>query len=329
LELYRGDILVLDTWGGTGSRGAIFRVDPSTGARVLLSDFGVSVNQYLQSTGFAVEASGQILVIAPHAGTGRNGALYRVNPSTGALTLLSDFGVGTNQIAEPYGVAVEASGQILVLAPGAGTGGYSALFRVDPSTGARALLSDFGVGANQKVWVFGMAVEPSGQILVISPDTGPDGRGAVFRVDPSTGARALLSDFGVGANKGIDPWRVAVEPSGQILVIDLRAGTGNKGALFRVDPSTGARALLSDFGVGANQGGVPYDVAVRPRLKRYSALVLDLEGGTRAHALFRVDLFTGARKILSDFGDGTNQGDDPICVAVVPLRAWRYMAVKH
>ena len=46
--------------------------------------------------------------------------------------------------------------------------------------------------------------------------------------------------------------------TGDILVIDPDAGTGDKGALFRVNPSTGARTVLSDFGSGDNQGAYPY-----------------------------------------------------------------------
>lgn len=39
---------------------------------------------------------------------------------------------------------------------------------------------------------------------------------------------------------------------GNILVIDINAGAGGRGALFRVDPTTGARTVLSDFGSGDN-----------------------------------------------------------------------------
>lgn len=49
-----------------------------------------------------------------------------------------------------------------------------------------------------------------------------------------------------------------------ILVIDPSAGTGLLGALFRVDPTTGNRTLLSDFG-NAGQGPLgsnPLGVAV-------------------------------------------------------------------
>ena len=77
-----------------------------------------------------------------------------------------------------------------------------------------------------------MAVESNGTLLVVDNDAGTNTQGALFRVDPVTGARSLLSDFGVGPNQGDDPRGVAVEASGAILVIDRSAGTGARGALF-------------------------------------------------------------------------------------------------
>lgn len=41
---------------------------------------------------------------------------------------------------------------------------------------------------------------------------------------------------------------------GQIFVIDFSAGTDTRGALFRVNPVTGVRTLLSDFGVASVPG---------------------------------------------------------------------------
>ena len=132
------------------------------------------------------------------------------------------------------------------------TGGMGALFRVNPTTGERTILSDFSVGANQGCWPFGVAVERSGKILVVDPCAN-----VLFRVDPTTGSRTILSDFNVGANQGVDPVDVAVESSGNILVVDATAKL-----LFRIDPITGERTVLSDFGVGDNQGVEPWGVAV-------------------------------------------------------------------
>jgi hypothetical protein len=97
---------------------------------------------------------------------------------------------------------------------------------------------------------------------VIDLSAGTGGKGALFRVDPVSGARTVLSDFGSGPNQGHTPFDIAVESNSQILVIDPDAGTGGKGALFRVDPVSGARTVLSDFGSGPNQGDSPFGVAV-------------------------------------------------------------------
>ncbi|MGH8476923.1 MAG: hypothetical protein ACRER2_14340, partial [Methylococcales bacterium] len=49
-----------------------------------------------------------------------------------------------------------------------------------------------------------------------------------------------------------------VDPAGALLVVDFDAGTGLNGALFRVDPAGGNRTLLSDFG-DAGQGPLGVD----------------------------------------------------------------------
>ena len=89
------------------------------------------------SQAYAQLAAGDSLVVDHSGGTGSNGALFRVNPTTGARTLLSDFGNAAQgpQGSNPDGVAVEASGSVLVIDQSAGTNGDGALFRVDPSTG--------------------------------------------------------------------------------------------------------------------------------------------------------------------------------------------------
>jgi hypothetical protein len=176
-----------------------------------------------------------------------------------AMWVLTGFSVAQAQSIPDAPLAID---------PTAGTYQWGALFRVDPTTGQRTLLSDFGntdqgpTGGHP----FGVAVEVSGAIVVINPDAGTNFRGALFRVDSTTGQRTLLSDFGNTAQGplGADPARGAVAGSGAILVIDFNAGTDGRGVLFRVDPTTGQRTLLSDFGNTAQGplGADPFDVAL-------------------------------------------------------------------
>ena len=94
------------------------------------------------------------------------------------------------------------------------------------------------------------------KILVVDPEAGTGNHGAVFEVD-ELGNREILSDFGSVRQgpRGTNPVALAVQPGGLILVVDPSAGTGKRGALFAVDPETGLRRIVSDFGKAA-QGPV-------------------------------------------------------------------------
>ena len=205
-------------------------------------------------------------MVDPDAGTNGQGALFRVDNATGARTLLSDFGqAGQGPTgASPTGVAVDTvtSGSIVVVDPGAGTNGQGGLFAVDAATGARTLLSDFGspgqgptgnspTGVSLDLFNSGLAV--------VDPDAGTGLLGALFLVDPVTGARTLFSDFGNPAQGPTGDSPVGVDFQNGPAVIDSQAGTGGHGALFVPDPATGERRILSDFG-DATQG----PLGVRP-----------------------------------------------------------------
>ena len=101
-----------------------------------------------------------------------------------------------------------------------------------------------------------------GDILVVDPDVPPVSTAELFRVDPQSGARSVLSNFGTS-----NPNAVAVEANGNILVTDNAGGTDPSGGtnewgtLYRIsrDPVTGdlVRTVVTDFGVGPNAGHNP------------------------------------------------------------------------
>jgi sugar lactone lactonase YvrE len=319
-----GDILVVDTDASPGSRAVLFQVDPQTGARTVIHDFGGS-----NPTAVAVEADGGILVTDPDAGTDPSGgasewgALYRLvpDPGTGELvrTILTDFGVGDSTGRNPRAVTVEADGQILVVNGNGGTANRAVLVRIDPPTGDRRIVTDFGNDQQGPLGIDprGVAVEADGQILVIDAQAGTSGAGELVRIDPRTGVRTTLSNFGAGANPGSNPSSVAVEASGQILVTDEgHPSTTPLGLLFRVDPRDGSRVVLSNFNSGDDTGREPEGVALEADGQ---ILVVDKHAGPfNRGLLFRVDPAIGAREVVSDFGAGADQGGDPLAVAVMP-----------
>ena len=327
-QMEAGDVLVVDNDVPPVSSGVLFNIDPQTGARTVLSDFGAG-----NPSAVAVEPDGEVLVTDPDAGTDPTGgtsewgALYRLSPDpvTGAVSrsILTDFGTGAGTGRTPRAVAVEPDGGILVINGSGGTGNRALLVRVDPISGARAVVSDFGNAGQGSLGVEprGVALEADGRILVIDAQAGiggaGSGQGELVRVDPQTGMRTSVSNFGAGANPGSNPTSLAVEEDGQVLVTDEgHPSTVPLGLLFRVDPQSGSRSILSDFNTGANTGREPEGVALEEDGR---ILVVDKHAGPLTRGmLFRVDPGTGARTVVSDFGAGANQGGDPLALAVVP-----------
>ncbi len=318
-----GSVFVVDRNGGTNAQGALFRIDGSTGERILLSDFGDASQGATGADPQDVAlGTGRIWVVDPNAGTGGNGALFSVDPATGARGLVSDFGgAGGAPGADPAGVEVAPTGEVLVADRGVGGGG--ALFSVNPSTGARTVLSNFAAGAQGPLGIdpSSVAVTPAGTVVVVDRA----GSGRLFWVDPATGNRTVLDDMGAGSPAGGDPIGVALTADGQILTGHRAGGTSGMGALLRVDPATGVRTTVSDFGQAAQGplGSEPSGVAVVPEvLQAGDVWVVDDQAGTDSGgALFRVDATTGERLLVSDFGSGANQGVDPSGLAITSAGA--------
>jgi hypothetical protein len=331
VALGRRGILVTDKDAGTNQHGAVFLVDPVTGGRTILSDFGDSAQGPTgeSPTDITRGVGGEILIMDPDGGTdipmdgktGGNGALFKLDQATGHRILLSDFGdagqgpTGVN----PGGVSLGTAGFALVADTEAGTGGLGTLFKVDYLTGARTVLSSFGnmgqgaVGADP----FFVTLAATGGILVTDYNGGTDipldghtgGNGALFSVNPTNGTRTLLSDFGDPAKgpTGVDPVGVAIVPltrPGDIMVISPFSGTSAAGELLAVNPATGSRVRVSDFG-NAFQGPYGNDPVDLAQGTEGDILVVDSNVNSNYGALFRVNPVNGARTLLSGFNDPT------------------------
>lgn len=253
-------------------------------------------------------AAAAALVADPGAGTGFRGAILAVDLATGQRTVLSDFG---DPAQEPLGlnmrgVAVAPDGSLLVTDPFVGSSGLGALFAVDPASGVRILLSDFGDPAQGPVGSFpiGVAVGAAGPALVVDSQAG-----ALFAVDLGTGQRSVLSDFGDPGQGplGQTPVRVALDPAtGAIWVADSDAGSGSFGALFRVDPQSGDRLLVSDGGDGG-QGPTAAGLG-RLAVEASGTVVVAHSDFADPGRLLRVEPVGGARSLVTDFAD-----PGPVC----------------
>jgi hypothetical protein len=209
-----------------------------------------------------------------------DGALVRVNPTTGAQTMISSGGL----LNDPVGVAVDGAGRILVADFNSGGGG--ALIRVDPLTGAQSLATAAPLSGQPR----GVAIAPSGMIYVSCDN------GKIVAVNPVSGAQTTVS----AGPPLLVPEQMAFDGSGKLVVADAQAGgptpDGPGGAVIGVDVTSGTESLLN-----TNPLHLAIGVAVEPS---GAVLVSDFPGppSSLPARVSRLDRASGTLTPLSTGG---------------------------
>jgi DNA-binding beta-propeller fold protein YncE len=255
---------------------------------------------------------------------GLSGPLYRIDPVSGAATLISS---GQN-LYDPRGMAIDANGQIVIVNDWDGSSQPGNLVRVNPATGAQTLLFN-AAGSDDPWWP---ALLPGGDILFsdYGGATSSGGRlrrrnnisgvvttvssGGLFRqilnlalsgnelfitdhsgfaspilprilkYDLATNTQSIVTSGGLLAY----PLGIVRAPGGgDLFVADEQGKT-----ILRINPTSGAQTVVSSGGLLTN----PYD------------LVFDLQGkllvtnSQSSATIVRVDPATGAQTLVSSGG---------------------------
>ena len=192
-EIKPGDILVVDTVGGTNQNGALFLVNPTTGQRTVLSDFGNAAQGTLGNgdlTGVAVGQDGQIVVSALFSGNPafQGGALFKVDPVTGNRSLFSNFSQGSIRGYLYYGLGINSKGKVIANLDRGSDTPKPALVQVDPETDKRSIITDLSNPRQGDIpsglrFITDLTLERSGRILIATDELSeekPDSK--IFRV---------------------------------------------------------------------------------------------------------------------------------------------------
>lgn len=289
VTIKEGDLLVTDTL-----LRALYRVDPVTGDRTVVSDQIGGVPRQI-----AQDVDGTFLLTLNEIDFP---VILRVDPATGQLFIVSSGGSRINPNVPvvgdgppffgPVGLIREPSGQLVV-----SNQEISVLYRVNPVTGDRTILSgpDQGDGPGFLGPIKQLATEANGTLLVVVGAPSAGGNGAIFRVDPITGNRSIISSADVGQGPVLaEPEGIVLDDGGILFVSDSA-----QAAIFQIDPNTGDRSIISSPFTGQGElpsfpVGLTFDTQVQ-------LLVADRS------IIYRVDLSNGDRTVLSapQIGNGT------------------------
>jgi hypothetical protein len=291
------EALVSDAVSGPGLGGEVLRVTPG-GVSTLTDDSSPAGGPDLDyPSGMAFLPGGDIVIT--DKGHTAGPVVMKIDRVTGARTLISGDGTGSGpELAEPYTVAVEASGDILVA--DVDITGNPELLRISPDTGNRAIVTGGGVGSGPTPIIGVMVALVRGVIYLM------DFGGTIVSVDPVTGDRTLVSGTFRGTGPAlVSPVSMTSDAPGSVVVADrdhAPDGTGlGRGALVRVDLATGDRTVLSDDATpsGGQQFSFPVAVTYNACEKAFYVLQTGLtSSGAPAKAL-KVDAVTGTRKLFA------------------------------
>ncbi|MCB2156397.1 hypothetical protein KQI84_16100 [bacterium] len=211
----------------------IYRFDTDTGDRVELIDFATASYFMTQKGGLAKEQDGSLLFTGTYD-TPTNRGLLRGDLTAGTFVELSTPNTGSGEtLYYPYGVVCTSAGNIYLADPGSG------VIQVNPSTGERTMIASSSVGTGTFRGSYGMDYsEIDGLLYITSADE------YVQSVDPNTGACVDVANNSVGTGPTLSyPRGITVSHDGSLLVLD-----GGEETLFRIDPATGNRTVISSTG---------------------------------------------------------------------------------
>jgi len=269
LYTFPGGASALDPWGGLIATGGLF--------------YGTTAN----------------------GGAHNRGAIYAVNGTTGAETLLYSFAEG-DAIGPQSGV-LAVDGVLYGIGNGGGANGLGGVYSYTIATHVEKLLFSFtaamGGGSGSNVTISGSTLYGT------TVGTGA-GFGTVFEFDLTTGVETTLYTFTGGADGGNPQYGVTLA-NGILYGATSVGGSGASGVgggtLFAVNAATGAEKTLFAFD-GTAHGGNPYGGVIHVGGILYGTTVNG--GSLNAGAVFAYNVSTGKETTLYNF-TGREDGANP------------------
>jgi hypothetical protein len=223
---------MLAVGGGSTSESLVYRIDPATGDRTLVSGGGQGNGPIVESLALARAlpddggAIGRARLIDDNSSV-----LVRIDAATGARSIVSSATVGSGPIWSSAGQGPVAVGPGVAFAASG-----SSILRVDLATGDRTLLV-----ANAARTVAALATAPDGSLFAVRDD------GTLSRYDPTDGAETPISGTSLGAGPGLgSAIDLAIASDGAPLVLVTSCSDSARvQEIIRVDPATGDRTITA------------------------------------------------------------------------------------
>ncbi len=240
---YGGD----SSCGGGVACGAIFALDPETGAETVLHSFEhggggdgafpraglVHIKNMLYGTTFA-GGNGDCF------NGGGCGTVFSFDLKTGRETVLHYFQSGSGDGASPQATLTNVGGVLYGTTTYGGAGscysGCGAVFSIDPATGTETVIYAFQGNGADGAYPEAALIDVDGVLYGATAGGGAYGGGTVFSIDPGTGAETALHSFPIDATDGNTPVASLLDENGVLYGTTLWGGANGDGTVFAITP---------------------------------------------------------------------------------------------
>ncbi|HLH23883.1 MAG TPA: NHL repeat-containing protein [Chloroflexota bacterium] len=194
---------------------------------------------FVSPTGVAIAPDGTVYVVDNSCCASGHGAVIRVDPVSGAQTILADAltpPASTSYLLSPWGMAVAHNGTIYV------SDLINGIIRVNPATGQQTLVSQ-GQFLNNPM---GITITADGNVFVADSACCTGANGGIIKLDPTnTNVNAnqtvLVSCCTSFFTQLAQPMGITVGSDGFLYAV---GSVGFDPAVVRVDPGTGAQSMV-------------------------------------------------------------------------------------
>jgi uncharacterized repeat protein (TIGR03803 family) len=224
-----------------GEGSVVFRIPPGGGTATVVARFDRGA---LPLDAMVAGPDGLLYGTTYGGGVEDRGTVFRVDPAAATITTLHAF-TGADG-SHPVGRLVVAPDGLIYGTTEGGAGGT--IFELDPGTGRTRTRHQFAefdpLGRQPKG---GLVRLPGGLLYGVLFAGGPLGEGGtLYRFDPTTGAVTVVHAFA-----RTDGWRPVSCPlpasDGALYGTTMSGGPENAGAIYRIEPQSGAFETIHHF----------------------------------------------------------------------------------
>ena len=247
----RGELYGTAEEGG-GEWGSVFSVNPSTGQGTSVYDFGFPPDGVFPD-GELLSVKSDLFGVTQSGGAQTfDGSIYKIDPKTGAETILYSF-KGEPDGETPYGALINESGELFGTTQSGGTANAGTVFKVNINTGVEKVLYSFQGGADGQYPDSGL-VAKGASLYGTTFEGGASGNGTVFKISRNTGAETIVYSF-QGGSDGANPVANLLLSHGFLYGTTALGGLGY-GTVFAINLASGSETILYSFS-GGNDGSTP------------------------------------------------------------------------